>query len=424
MMKRIILGLPLILGGISASADPLYDFGDSGIMGNFVHNRGHNGLTGFSTAVPDVQAISQSFTAFEDVSFNQVSQRLGLGTDAAAAGEILTVQIVEDNGGQPTGAVLGTTTLENVGSINLYTAQFSSQVNLTAGKTYHIVTKGDNSGDSYNTPTNQGGGFLSLYGMPNSDYRPYDGAYDASARHMTNAGSGWNAGTYDPYFILADSTSPAPTGLQGPSWDVYQTIANTFTQDTAYGQTFRISNNVAPEGSQITTDNVSLYITHYNSAKDVIVEIRRVDDLQNDVTTVLGTGTLASKAEFDTPGNGAGWYEAQLDTTVTLDEGELYLITTAFKDYESGDANVVFLTNFGQVDPSGNTLGGFGGTDQNRVASTTGQNWSGFSPILDRDMVFSFNGTVIPEPATFVLLGLGCVLMAVRWRSEDSAARH
>lgn len=417
LMKRIIASLAIGFTAVSAGADPLYDYGDIGIMGNFVDNRGHNGATGFAPTVSDVQAISQSFTAFEDASFDQVSQRLALGAAAVTAGEMLTVQIIEDNAGQPTGTVLGTTTIAG-GAANLYTAQFSSAINLTAGKTYHIVTKGDATGNTYT------GGFLTVYGMANSNYRTYDSAYDANAQHLTNAGSGWSPGIYDPYFILADSSLSGTTGLQGPSWDVYQTIANSFTQDTAFGQTFRISDRVVPDGSQVTTNNLSLYITNYNSTKDVIVEIRRVDDLANDVTTVLGTGTLATRAEFDAAGNGAGWYEALLDSTVTLEEGELYLITTAFNNYEDGDASVVFLTNFGQKDPSGATVGGFGGTDQTRVGTSGDQDWTSFSPTLDRDMVFSINGTVIPEPASLALLGLGCVLMAARWRSKASSSQR
>jgi len=404
MMKRVIPACLLMATAASAVADPLYTKGEYGVFGNY-ETRGSFAAMGGITG--DNSALSQSFTPLEDVTFDQITQRMGMNGNLIDS-ENLFIDIVEDNGGQPTGNVISSTeiTLDS-GGVEYRTLDLSGPVSLTAGQTYHIVTRGDGSG------TDLGGENFGLlvYAGPEatSQTRPYDNGLDASATGYRFNGATWQNQNRDPYFVLSDSTINGGTVVTGPSFDINGSLYNPTIASGSQGQLFTITDKEVGSGLGVQIDMVGLNIGAYNTTKDLVVNIREVTDLQNDQSVILTSGTI-SASDY----SGQGWYDVELNQKVSLTPGTLYMIAPEYAGgYESGDGTIVLLATFGTTLPGGNT-GGYLGNDYSLVGSSGGQDWSSFGQITDRDLVFRVYG-LVPEPGALSLLaGTGLLLFARR----------
>ncbi len=390
-----------------AHAVPLYDVGETGFFGNFETLRAYN-VPILSSGGGDSAQASFRFTAASDVSFNEFTARITLGSFAT---EDLIIDVVEDNGGAPTGNVIASTNLAvNDGGAALRTATFGSSVNLNAGQIYHINVRGD--GNNSTTGNNFGLSLWASVAAP-SQTQPFDNFLDPAAEitRFINGSSYQTIANRDPVFVLSNNGTPT----QGSHFDVYQNSPAASTAGAGFGQYFRISENEAPAGTVVNTDNVSLNISSYTSSKDLVVHIREVIDDDNDVTVIVASGVLQA-SDFTS----AGWYEIMLDSAISLSQDKLYLITTEFAGGYDGaaDGAVGFFGSFGTGPIGGTTAGGYGGVELTLAQSGGGQNWASIGQILDRDLHFRIEGTValIPEPSSLGLVALGAGLMSSRPR--------
>lgn len=379
-LAALLLGLSPVQG--HAETSPLFALGDEGRFGNFEQRGFYAPVLGGTKS--DRDAVAFGFTAMERTTFDQVTMRVSLQT-SIDDDEKLTVEVVADSLGQPTDDVLASTTLSSTDAkAQIVTATFDKPVTLSAGDTVHIVTRGDDSGDSSD------GYVLQVFASPAAENqtRPFDKRIDASAGVSRLLETGWQSLDLDPCFALSLSAGDGQL-VDGPNWDIIGGGAAIMPPTgQGQGQAFVIYPAEVPAGAGVLADRVAVNIRGYTAEADLIVGLRELTDLEGDRSLPMVEGTL-SKADFAEP----GFTEVVLDRPVLLVPGKTYLLTTAFATAPAS-GSVQFVTTNNMITPAG-VSHGYGGAACCLVGSGGGQNWDNLSPLTDRDLQFMILGEVV-----------------------------
>lgn len=396
----------------AAIAAPL-NVGDSGSVGNrFEYN--------FNSALIAAggQVVGYSFTAFEDATIDSISHRILVG-GMQPGGEDILVQLHADNAGQP-GTVLGSRTYAGSSSLVVEDNPLSNSVNLTAGQTYYVTVQ---------TATPGGTAAPRLYGHSEQNAaRPFDMREDPSLRMFRSTTPAATPAfvARNPYFYVTNGAA----AVSGVGMPVSSTTANATSRsrsngDVLFGQRFQITEAELGSGLFFEAESITLGLDVSGTpASEFFVRIRADDG------TILASGSVdTSTASMNTGGTrpfGNDPTTIIFDNSVLLEQGIDYLITTDFNGAVSpgpggaSDGIEISYTVSGEgvspLDEASNYLG-LNGTMIR--SNSTNDFMSGIVALDEFDLNFSLNGTVVPEPASVALLGVGLMMIASRGSRRD-----
>jgi len=394
-MKRIpcVLVFGLSLGTIMAQAQiPHYTNGMTGTFGSAgTWSDNANAMTLNSTD----DEYSTRFTAYENVTVDRGWQSF-VGMEA---GTTIQVGIMADNGsGSPSGTYLASGTLAFTTSGNFITnVNFGSSVSLSSGSVYHLVTR---------VPSITGD-FIVRFGG-GEQIRPYDRAVDPNMQHVLRRfnGGAWGTLSGNPFFTLGNGTDI----VAAPGQPYDSTSPSQFTTTggtgTAAGERFQIFDKEIPAGLWVAVKDITIGASALGGATaDLLLRFRETNG------TILGTATVPLALADGTI------QTFRLDQQIELQQGVPYLLTTEF----GGPSTSSHLYRFRGLTTDGHGPATWGGTNLAfAIRSGSANNWSTYTFDASRpntELSFSFEGIVVPEPASAALVGLAS--LAWIWRRRN-----
>ena len=367
----------------AASGAPTYQVGQTGTFGLPVSDGwGYGGVTQYINSSDD--KFSQRFTAQENLTVDAAWQ---FYADVAGS-PTARIGIQGDDGtGNPTGTFLGAPSAAF--APNGIQSQSFAAVNLVAGQVYHLVTEPVAVAPGEQFDVRSSAGFV--------PHRPFDRATDAMFKTVINPdNSGWSAANSNPWFALSNGGSV----VEGPGQTYHFASPYPLTQGdggAAGGQRFRITDKEIPDGQSIKVTSVNFAATTINVTDPSHTLLLRFRDAANP-STVLGTAVM-------TPAQASGTFQDfALDQPVILEEGVAYLFTTEFgvagTTADQYYSPYMYQATFGETGWGGATFGVM-------VSSAGGNNWSTFAASFTQfDLAFSFQGLVLPEPGSAVVIAM------------------
>ena len=355
------------------------------------------GLGTFNTA----NQYDTRFTALENITVDRVFQRI---TGLEPSGS-LTVEIHNDNGSGLPGSLMASATVTP--STAIQSVVFGS-TSLTSGNVYHVVYK-----------TSTGGG-LFRFGGADTGIRPYDLAVDnkMTVLRSNDSGGSWSDQLAEPYFWFANGSDTGTVSGPGQPYSGFSTPSNRNVVQGGgggkAGQEFTITDKEIPFGKSVAFYRFNLTAQVNASASNNNLNlIARFRDLNNNI---LASATI-------TPSQADGTEKTYtLDNQIELKQGVPYVLTFELSSVGVNADDYLLrqnLTDGLSTDESGASWGGKNIAFP--VNNQGGNTWlsSYFVPQNDNfndqaDIVFSFQGVVVPEPATTSLLVLG--VSAILWR--------
>lgn len=389
-----VLCLVMVIVAAARAQIPHYTNSQMGVFGS-----GEN--FGYGSPVMTLNSTNDSmsarFTVYENVTVDRAWMRL-INVDA---GTDIRIGIMADDGtGKPSGTYLSSATLSFGAAFSAITNATFSGVALTSGNVYHVVTR---------VPTLPSGQDFRIYGGANQGIRPYDRAADTNMLVLTsNEGGAWANTSFEPYFVLGDGANL----VAGPGQPVHDLANSTFLTrggtGSGYGERFVISDKEIAPGQSVAFSQIQLIANAVGGPTDeLIVRVRETNG------TILASGVLAAAAA-----TGTVFQTIALDAQVELAQGAPYLVTTEFGGAGGTLTQYYYLYGWRASAGPGFGAAGWGGTNINYpIISASGNNWSSYSVYsvgIHNDLAFTFQGIVVPEPSTMLLLVMAGLLFPLR----------
>jgi len=359
--------------------------------------------------------LSVRFTAMESITVDRVFQNFGF-VDGSATAQV-RVGIMADNGsGDPSGTYLTSATFTPVDGGQH--ATFGS-VTLSPNTVYHLV---------YQIVSLDTDNFITISSSTfNNDIRPYDRALDTNMNTLArNNGGAWTVRNLDPFFFFSNGADTAHVAGPGQPYVNANNLNGTISLGNGgnkFGQAFTITDKEIPAGLWVAFNKFKLTTLANAGAlaanQTLIVHIR---DTNN---TILATATIPASQATGTE------QEYTLNQQIELQQGVRYVMTTEFASFGTTAESFHLFNNSTVIAPltGSEAATGWGGTNMSYVVrnSATGGNvWtlSDLNPEVNGateryEILFGFQGIVVPEPTTTALaLAAAALLARRRFRRE------
>ena len=423
----VILACVLAISTVASAAT--FSEGDRYVYGTMTPDgRYLNGSSNFYLSSNGTDLLPQQgsmrFTSRGGQDITAVGLRL-VAWDAVNDTVVLGIQ-ADDGSGNPDGTYLASYSGAPTNDREVY--QMDGTIDLTAGNVYHLVI------DAVHTELGKGRVYA---GRMNTKYNGTNNPVDLRATIPTQDmqvdtmwdiclnnidannihGTGWSTLSYDqnpspyqraPAFGLYNGITAVNEGSTTVAAATYSRVRGLVER---CGQSFKISDSVISAGEALRTSAIYLKVQQLGTPDfDLNVNIVKASDQ----STVLATLTLEAGVDSYV------WKAHALDKEIDLEQGVEYMMLA--KEASTPGLNSMyykFLTVYtGYTSPLGNPADGegtYGGTALGVLTST----WAATEMSLgnpEQDWAFAFEGYVIPEPATMILLGIGGIGMLVRRR--------